>query len=221
MRLRGLLVFSFVLAGCLVGNRGIAQTNTAQNRIEPIEGYCGRVSILPNAQRGEITIVLTMNHTSNSDQIVFHIQGTTRSIPGAWTGQARVLAGGGVVAVLADDLPRGLLFKFPEIQTPPSMKQMSFDEYPVYGVARFGEKVPLTSDQVEELVNNGRIAGASSFDPNTEKFIPEANKTCQSGGAGSASCTQSSPDGGGCSVVCEIGYYSCCNSSGCTCEKEP
>jgi hypothetical protein len=49
-------------------------------------------------------------------------------------------------------------------------------------------------------------------------------KGCMDGGAGSESCKFSLAAGGegyGCSVSCNVGYYSCCTLSGCTCIKEP
>ena len=222
MRIKALFVFPFIVAGCLINSGGIAQTIQAHSRVEPIEGYSGQVSILPNASRRETTIVVNGISSTNSQQIVFHLQGASSSMPAAWSGQARVLAGGGVVAVVADDLPRGLLFIFPSLQIPQSMKQMSWDEYPVYGVARYGENLALTSGQIDQLVRNGSLSEPAVFDPNREKLFasPLAAKTCQSGGQGAAECAQSAPGGGGCNVVCNAGYYACCNSTGCTCVQE-
>lgn len=42
------------------------------------------------------------------------------------------------------------------------------------------------------------------------KVMPSAGSVCDSGGAGSTSCSLSTPSGTGCSVSCGSGYYACC-----------
>jgi hypothetical protein len=224
MPAREVRCFSLILVGCLATLNGIAQTNEAQTRLEstPIAGYSGQISVLPNADRGETTVVLSNIPTTDSHQIVFHLQGTANSVPVAWNGSGRVLTGYGVLAVVSDDLPHGLLFLFPGLQTPASMKQMSFDQYPIYGIARFGEKSPLTSEAIDRLVSTGKTSVDIDFNPDKLNITPAkaGNPSCASGGPGSEECSQNS-GGSGCSVVCNLNYYACCNAGSCTCVQEP
>lgn len=217
-----LIAAALCCTGSLIGN---AQDRSA---FVQMEGYAGSVRIIPNAQRKEVTIVLAMNYESSSktNQIVFHIQEATDSMPHSWSGTARVLVGSGTLAIVSKGLPGGLLFKFPENIRPASLDGSSFDEYPVFGIARFGEKSALTPDQIQQLATTGQIAGTSTaFDPNAIRVtsddasmgIPRPNDSepvqCIAGGPGSSSCGASA-----CTVTCGAGYYSCCVGGTCLCQ---
>jgi hypothetical protein len=228
VRLKLLFGFTpFILSLLVFTCNGFAQEQANSIRVE---GYKGTASILSNAERKETTIAFTLNlrPDDKSGQIVFHIQETTGNLPPAWSGQAVALVGDGLLAIIPADKTRALLFKFPETQLPASLGQMSFDEYAVFGIARFGEKTPLTHDQILELNQTGRIASIQvtpgtdglTLTPRKNSLVsqiaalgPAPEDGCVAGGKGSTSC-----GAGGCTVTCGSGYYACCEAGTCLCQ---
>jgi hypothetical protein len=195
-----------------------------------VVGYVGTVVMIPNPGREQTTVALTMvspPSSSASHQIVFLVQQLTSNEPPSWSGAARVLAAGGVLAIIPTNQQSGWLFKFPEIPIPPSMSSMNLSSYAAYGIARYGQKTPLTDPQILALAMTGTVvASKTSSSPdstlsfsNTES--PDVAKSCDAaGGAGAVSCSESAPSGiGNCSVSCGAGYYACCTGSECTCQK--
>lgn len=195
-------------------------------RFHRVEGYSGSVKILPNGERNETTVAveLSLTREGKSKQIVFHVQGA--AVSSTWNGPARVFVSDGVLAIAPTNGQQGVLFRFVESQTPSSLKQARFDEFIVYGIARYGENKPLTPMEVQSLINTGSISRASAtfktdaveltskmpvVSPNIAE--PELNE-CVAGGEGSTSC-----GAGGCTVICGGGYYACCTSGTCLCKK--
>jgi len=225
-------VFLSFLAGltALTLNSNVCMAQDSAESIR-IVGYSGAVRVVPNVERREVTIELALAGTEygKSDQIVFHLQSAGSSAPSSWNGAARVLAGDGVVAVLPNDKSRGFLFKFLERPRPSSFERMSFDEYPVFGIARFGENKRLTPEQIRSLEITGRVGqGSDAFDPararpnaldiagNSPHPEHEGPTNCVAGGEGSSSC-----GAGGCTVTCSSGYFACCQGGTCLCQKNP
>jgi hypothetical protein len=187
-----------------------------------VEGFAGQVTILPNASRKEVTVVLTKDtaQTGKQNQMVFHVQGFTDRVPLPWSGAARVLAGDDVLAVLPSDTSQGVIFSFPGISIPSNLKSKSLSHYPVYGIGLFGKNEALSDVQIQQLVSSGRVEtsmGKIKFDE--IHFFPNAMyrpvQTCQSGGRGASACM-----GDGCSVTCQSGFYACCYEGSCTCFQE-
>ena len=222
MAVTGNAVRGALLGSVLVCAASVVCAAQDFNQPSQVEGYSGMVSVIPNAERGETTVALTLSYerTGHSNQIVFHLQETSGAVPATWTGQARVLAAGGVLAVIpasttAQAAP--LLFKFAETPLPSSFSRMSFHQYPVYGIARFGETNALSAIQISELASRGRLSSSSSFDPahaaDTNSPLdkggsgptPPDQGSCVAGGPGSTSC-----GAGGCTVTCGAGTYACC-----------
>jgi hypothetical protein len=222
---------SFVFAGVLALFAAGAHASPQEDLgASTVVGYVGNVVMIPNPQRRETTVVLTMvspPSSSASHQIVFLVQQLTLNDPPNWSGAARVLAAGGVLAILPAHQQSGWLFKFPDVPTPPSMSSMNLSSYASYGIARYGQKTPLTDLQILSLAMTGTaVAFKTSRSPdsslsfsNTES--PDVKKSCDAaGGAGAISCSESEPSGiGNCSVSCGAGYYACCTGSECTCRK--
>ncbi len=200
------------------------------NETTHIEGYSGSVRVIPNVDRKEVTIALTLSYPTDTktNQIVFRVQQAGSVIASAWSGNARVLAGDGLLAVLPGGRAHGFLFKFQDRQRPATFDDMTLDEFPVYGISRFGESKPISTEEIDELARTGRIALLSSgFNPaairsnSSGMFAPVANSTdpntqCVAGGPGSSQC-----GAGGCTVNCAAGYYSCCQGGTCLCNANP
>jgi hypothetical protein len=150
------LLSILALTCSLVVGTGIAQQS---EDISNITGYGGTVSIIPNSSRLETTIALTRSQGSvpegQSNQIVFHLQADTGGVPLAWQGAAHVLVGDGILAILPDGKVQGMLFKFSSRQLPSSFGKLTLQEFPVYGIARYGENKPLTLQQIDRLARTG------------------------------------------------------------------
>ena len=204
-----------------------------QNSGSDLQGLNGKVSITPNVSLRQTTIAFTssvqLNSTSN--QIVFVVQMPEGSaFPSAWSGQARVLTGDGVLIVspVAENETSsnsGMLFKFAERAIPTSVKDWSFTNFAAYGIARYGEGTPLSENQIEALATTGRFTAekpSSNFTMSPRSILPnETNPNppvCQSGGPGASSC---SAGGNQCTVSCGAGTFACCNPvvNACTCSK--
>ncbi len=221
----------YLANACLLTSGSITLGNAfAQESVNnQLQGYYGTVTVLPNTELKEITIVLNLNYapSGSSNQIVFHIQAeAASSVPSAWSGPARVLVGYGVVAVIPQNQSNGILFKFTGLQRPPSIAEMNFDDYSVFGIGRFGEHTPLTPTQIQQLASAGRITDVSQrYDPSTAKMVSDGlfgsslnpadlppPNSCVAGGVGSTSCSA-----GGCGVNCSATTYSCCAGGTCLC----
>jgi len=158
-------IFTVLLAGCLGAGVSVAQAaaspavQAAASPAVKVEGLSGVVRILPNVERHETTVVLTMNYASTSvtNQIVFHIQEASDNVPAPWNGPAHVLVADGLLAIVPRDQSPKLLFKFAELQRPASLASLALNEYAVYGIARFGEKTALNQSQINELATTGRF----------------------------------------------------------------
>ena len=152
--------FAIVLVSTVLAAAPILCNALGHQQTKPIalEGYSGSVVILPNAERKEITIALTMGYVAEgkSSQIVFHIQKEGRELPENWEGAAHVLAGNGILAVIPDDGKGGMLFRFSEVERPTSLDKLPLSEYSVYGIARYGEVKPLNSEEIDTLARTGR-----------------------------------------------------------------
>lgn len=228
MRIKNLVLVWVFIGFAFLGSRNANPQEDLE--ASTVVGYVGNVVIIPNSGREETTVALTMvspPSSSTSHQIVFLVQQLASNEPPNWSGAARVLAARGVLAVLPVNQQYGWLFKFPEVSVPPSMSSMSLSSYEAYGIARYGQKIPLSDPQIVTLAMTGTVVG-----PNTSKSMdaglsfsdtesPDVAKSCNAaGGAGAVSCSESEPSGiGNCSVSCGAGYYACCTGSVCTCQK--
>jgi hypothetical protein len=137
---------------------GFAQTAGSQiKQDEPLHGYSGRIELIPNPGRKEVTIVLEMDdhQGSPSNQIVFHLQDEEANMPGSWKGVGRILANSSVVAVLPAGTSSHWMFKFPDRVVPSSVSDLRFQIFPTYGIARYGEIKPLTNQQIHALALTG------------------------------------------------------------------
>jgi hypothetical protein len=127
-----------------------------------LQGMTGQVTIFPNANLQQVTVVFlsAVPLTQTSNQIVFVLQGNFDKYPKAWAGTARLLVTHGVFIVAPpegdSDAPT-LAFKFPEVAMPDSVKKWQMETYAIYGVARHGEKTPLTQNQITELETTGSV----------------------------------------------------------------
>jgi len=210
-----------VAVGCIDAASVFAQKTTSEVRLE---GYGGTLVVRSNAQRKEVTAALTLSYSreGKSNQIVFHIQAEDGALPENWAGPAHVLSGDGVLAVIPDDGKGGMLFRFSEVERPSSLATLQLNEYKVYGIARYGETKPLSSEEIDTLARTGRPSDSSDdFNPKALRVSPDSASTepyatgpifCQAGGPGSGGCGVT-----GCSVSCTSGYYSCCANGFCLC----
>jgi len=229
-----------MLRAMLVAVCGITLTMSAdlaaqQNVRLNLQGLNGKVSVNPNAKLEQTTIAFTssvpLNSTSN--QIVFVVQMSGNSaFPKAWSGQARVLSGDGVlvispVAENGTSSNSGMVFRFAGTPIPPSVKDWPLASFAAYGIARYGETTPLSDAQVDSLATTGKYASEkqpSNFALSSRSFLPDETNpnppVCSAGGPGATACGAGS---GGCTVSCGSGYYACCNANNnnCSCAKVP
>lgn len=216
----------------------LAQPAQTTHRSNEVTGMSGVISLLPNAGAGQTTIAFTSGTplTPTSNQIVFVLQEQNSSLPPAWSGKAKVFTGDGFVAVVPEEsFGRGWIFEFPDRTAPPSLSKLNLQVSNVFGIARYGETVPLTKDQIENLASTGscgspapanksKASPASESDGAGSAIIPLMAKCdsdsnfCTSGGDGASQC---SAGGGGCSVTCTSGFNACCdaNKNQCHCCK--
>lgn len=157
-------VFGWVTALSLCSLSG----TFAQNMIppptvgEPVQGMTGQVEVVPDAAMHEVVVAFTSNEYLNksSNQIVFVVQGNFSKYPTAWSGPARLLVSTGllVVAPSSDQKQNPTLaFKFAGQPVPASLKAWKMDSYEAFGIARYGETIPLTKDQISELATTGKF----------------------------------------------------------------
>jgi len=185
---------------------------------DSVFGYPGSIEIRQNLLRLETSVVFTPTVTlgETSSRIMFilqHVPG--EPLPPEWSGQGKVLASYGAMAILGDDGTKRV-FKFPGRPMPPSLETVIAGErvYPVFGIARHGETQPLTTQQIQSL----REAGSCKIDTGSTAVrssstgrmsIPSCEgMQCSSGGAGSSSCASGLPFN--CSVSCNSPYSACC-----------
>ncbi len=211
------------------------QTAQSTQRSDAVIGMAGTVNLIPSPSTAHTTVVFTSNTllSSTSNQIVFVLQEQNSATPPAWSGPARVLTGDGFLGIVSTDDPtQKWILKFTDRDVPPLLANQGFQVFDVFGIARYGETTPLTSQQISSLAATGRNCGtplknkvkefsATDSPANSESMQPLhanpiCNGQCTAGGAGSSSC---SAGGGGCSVTCQSGYSSCCdaNSNQCGC----
>jgi hypothetical protein len=202
----------------------------AQTKAQPaLTDYTGNIEVLPNVDLRQTTIVLTspVALKAASNQIVFVLLGTDNH--SSWSGNGRILVGDGVLAVLeksATNADDGLLFKFAERLSPPSLEKIPLKINSVIGIARYGENNPLTENQIENLANTGRFSRSkdllshSVFSNSIHVQLVPVQGGCSSGGEGATAC---GAGGGGCTVSCGAGTFACCNfaSNNCTCKIVP
>jgi hypothetical protein len=220
-----------------LGSLAAAQTNTKNGGLE---GMRGDVKIIPNPALRQTIVALNSANQLNatSSQIVFALQGEFTKAPAAWSGKAKVLVGYGILVVAPLDSQDGApisVFKFSSQAIPDSINDWKMDAYSVFGIARFGEKVPLTEDQIDEFGATGKYTRINLEKVDQGELRPRADSLglsrgpglaapdlgvklyCDAGGAGSTSCSLSGSIR--CSVTCGPGYYSCCIDGTCTCVK--
>jgi hypothetical protein len=148
----------FTASSLLIVASMVANAQSAP-RSDEVTGMSGTVKVLPNAKVGQTTVVFTSNTplSSNSNQIVFVLQEKNSSLPPAWSGKARVLTGDGFVGIVADAASgQNGLFMFSDRDVPRSLSNLSFHLFNVYGIARYGEAMPLTTRQIDCLASTGR-----------------------------------------------------------------
>ena len=167
MTKRWLVVSSILaLAGCFVSAQSM-------HRSDEVTGMSGMVRVLPNLNAAHTTVVFTSNTplSPGSSQIVFVMQEDNSSVPPAWVGSAKVLTGDGFVAVVPDENsgPK-LLLKFSDREVPPSLANHNFQAFDIVGIARYGEKVPLTAEQITSLATTGRNCGPVAQSKTKEFF---------------------------------------------------
>jgi hypothetical protein len=124
----------------------------------------GLVSVFPNGSAGHTTVVFTSNTpiSATSNQIVYVLQEDNTAVPPTWSGPARVLTGDGFLAIVPDgNSDQKWILKFSDRDVPPSLAKQTFQVFEIIGIARFGEKTPLTKDQITSLAATGRNCGAA------------------------------------------------------------
>gem|GEM_PF-77205 len=124
-----------------------------------VEGFNGRVRILPSAERRETVIEVraTIVFDHGSDQIVYllqHLEGSP--MPQAWEGEADLRISEGLVAVLRKSA-RPLMFRFPEREFTLHIPAHAFEQYPVFGIARYQAREPYTAAEIRSLAERGII----------------------------------------------------------------
>jgi hypothetical protein len=200
----------------------------AAHRNNDVLGMTGSIDILPSPPGIHSVLVFESDVplSATSSQIVFVLQADGTSLPPAWSGRARILTGDGFVGVAPLNAKQQWIVKFADREIPPSLAKMNFQPFEIVGIARYGEKMPLTGEQVTNLVVSGRDCSALAREKKTAEFSlrngsgsaspmgidpnPTGPQTCTSGGAGSSQC---SAGGGGCTVTCNSGYNACCNAN--------
>ncbi len=197
-----LLKFLRTLAACVVlAATGFAQKSTS----DQVLGLRGNIAIYATVNgnntviefRGEKTLVLVGQRDAAS------------LTPSPWAGTGRLLLAHGVIGIVGDDGMRTLL-KFPRAATPKSLDRLfdTVQTYQIYGIATYGEKVPLTEQQLSSIRQFGESGGGGPKNA-------ESCSDCKSGGEGATSCSE-----GSCSVTCSGGFYACCKDSGCHCCRD-
>ncbi len=179
-------------------------TASAQGPTAPdlVHGYNGEIILTSAPSRAESVIVLESrtNVSETSRQLVLvlqHVRG--HALPADWSGRGRLLVSEGLAAIIGDDGTRRV-FIFPEKPLPrPLMNWRDWESFGVFGIARYGERTPLTADHITALRegNGGQPA-------------PQCD--CDSGGPGSTQCSITA-GGVGCSVTCSPPSYACCDWS--------
>jgi hypothetical protein len=134
---------------------------------QDLHGYSGDITLIPNAAIKQITLVLKspILLTEGSNQIVFVLQTSEQSYPSSWSGAGRVLVGDGVVIFSpgGNANNHAWAFKFSEKPIPSSVKDWQLETYKVFGIARYGEKAPLTTEQISNLANTGYLTGLKTL----------------------------------------------------------
>ena len=180
----------------------------------------GTVNVIPNPGGTHTTIVFASNTplSATSSQIVFVLQNDGASLPPAWSGKARVMVGDGFLGIVPDDgsLSAKILLMFRDREIPKSLANGGFQLFEIVGLARYGEKTPLTNEQISALAQTGIACSAKaakqSNRTNSDELVTPLGKgggfctNCVAGGSGSTGCSA-----GGCSVSCQSGWWSCCN----------
>jgi len=129
------------------------------HRSDEVMGLSGTVRVLPNPSATHTTIVFNSNTPLNatSSQIVFVLQADGPALPPAWSGKARLLTGDGFVAVVPDEeTDQKWLLKFRDREVPAALAKQGFQVYGTIGIARYGEKTPLTDEEIKSLAETGR-----------------------------------------------------------------
>ncbi len=192
---------------------------------DSIEGYSGKIQVIPEVALGDATIVLTSEYLGRSSpkQLVFQLLHETGGELAAWQGSGRLLASKHMLAVIPGDGRPNLMFRIAESQTKLTLPGTSFKTFTVVGIARYGDSDPLTEMQLSQLSTRGYPS--SAYNPNTATptdspfGVASGHSACIAGGPNSIECSVSSSSGSpGCSVTCGSGTSSCCSSrGGCTC----
>lgn len=184
-----------------------------------VVGYAGHVALKVNASRRTSLVVFesVVPLDTPSGQMVIALQHDSSSaLPRDWTGSARLFVAPGVVAISGTD-GADYLFKFVKLDVPESLRGFRMQSFQVFGIARFGEHVRLTAQEIENLLTAGACNAPTKWSPFDEgEEEGQGCDACTSGGQGATSC---SGGGGTCSVSCSEGYFACCNmhNNSCRC----
>jgi len=125
----------------------------------PVEGFKGRVRILPSPQRRETVIEVRANivFDHGSNQIVYLLQHHDGGpMPQAWEGEADLRVSEGWIAVLRKD-GRPIMFRFPEREFTLHIPADAFEQYPVFGIAKYQARTPYTTEEIRSLADKGVI----------------------------------------------------------------
>lgn len=220
---------SRILISCIFTIACCVACAQSVHRSDDVNSMSGLVNVLPNPRASHTTIVFNSNTpvSPTSNQIVFVLQENNTALPPAWSRRARILTGDGFVAVVPDENQnQKWLLKFSDREIPSSLTNLGFQPFEIIGIARYGEKEPLTAEQIASLSATGRNCGPtapnkarefsitdssiSSSRPLFADPVPVCPSACTSGGAGSTQC---SAGGSGCSVTCNSGSNACCNAN--------
>ena len=211
-------VAAFVLPIVLVS--GLVITSAAYNQASSpqglVEGYSGRIELRADTRRAETVLIFDSDtpFPGGSRRVGWVVQHAPGRVPADRSGRARVFLGQGLLAFRADD-GVAVAFRFSSIALPSSLRRYPFDEYEVFGIAKFGESTTLAPEKWLALATTGQC-GTGGSGSLASPMMEEICQNCTAGGEGSTSCSVT-----GCSVSCGAGYYACCNPTGpqCRCCK--
>jgi hypothetical protein len=201
-----------------------AQSVPAPDRVE---GFAGQVEVTPAVDRNHTTVTFTPDAAGGGRLLAFILQHPDGAkLPPAWSGKARLFRAHGFLAFAGADGSR-MAFKFPERAVPASLAKQVFDEYQVFGIAVYGEELPIGTGALANLKKSG-VYGSSIREKRAgpggdAQRLAEGCEgvQCTSGGIGATACSVTA--GATAAIACQPGLYACCDAEAlrCVCCKSP